>query len=102
MAQPYMAVGQVALLARLTMVMWVVVVLAQMPMDKTLQLVFRLVRVVLVFKTTLMATTIIGLAAVVARLIKPALVAMVVLVAVAVAPVAVALALLEALAVVLH
>jgi hypothetical protein len=77
--------------------MWVVAALAQMPMVKTLQPVFRLARVVLAFKITLMATIIIGLAAVVARLIKPALVAMAVLVAVAAAPVVVVVALLEAL-----
>jgi hypothetical protein len=81
--------------------MWVVAVLAQMLMVKMLQTVIRLVRVALAFKTILMATTIIGLVVVVARLTKMALVAMEVLVAVGLAPVVVALE-AEALEVVLQ
>jgi hypothetical protein len=101
MVQPYMAEEQAALLAHLWMDMLAAAVLAQMPMDKTPLPMFRLVLVVLAFKTILMATTITGLVVAVALVIQTVLVAMAVLAEEVLAPVEVLLA-VEALEVVLQ
>ena len=88
-----MAAEQAVMLARLQPGMLLAGALAQMPTVKLLQIAIKRGLAVLASRTILMATTIIGLVAVVVLLTKTALVVMGVLAAVALAPVVVAQAL---------